>query len=132
MNKPTEEERARARAALFTPADSIDARLVAPDGSFVVYMISRNVSSMPDPDAGTVYNFDPAIGLWDCVRNVWRWESSDAPYEYTLVYVAETGNFTLSADGTGLYVKPGSYPRASQLYDVETGKLRPPRPGDSA
>ena len=126
---PTEEERTRARAALSTPA-SIDVRLVAPDGSFVLYVLSRNVTEVPDPDAGTVVHFDPALALWDRVRDAWRWETDVAPPEYTLVYIAECGNFTLSFDGTGLFVKPGSYPTSTRLYDVATGKLRAPRPGD--
>jgi hypothetical protein len=127
---PTEEERTRARAALASPADSIDVRLVAPDGSFILYLLSRNVTEVPDPDAGTVFHFDPALAVWDRVRDAWRWETHVAPPEYTLVYVAECGNFTLSFDGTGLFVKPGSYPTSTQLYDVATGELRASRPGD--
>jgi hypothetical protein len=127
---PTEEERARARAALYPPADWIDARLVAPDGSFILYLVTRNVTEVPDPDAGSVVRFDPTLALWDRVRDEWRWQTHVAPPEYTLVYVAEEGNFTLSFDGTGLFVKPGRYPTSTQLYDVATGKLRAPGPGD--
>lgn len=127
---PSEEERTRARAALRIPADSIDVRLVAPDGSFVLYLISRNVTEVPDPDAGTVVHSDPAIALWDRVRSAWRWETHVAPPEYTIGYVADRGDFTLSFDGTGLFVKPGSYPTSTRLYDVATGELRASRPGD--
>jgi hypothetical protein len=92
--------------------------------------VSRNITEVPDPDAGTVVHFDPALALWDRVRGAWRWETYEAPPEYTLVHVVERATFTLSVDGTGLFVKPGSYPTSTRLYDVATGELRASRPGD--
>jgi hypothetical protein len=93
-------------------------------------MVSRNVREVPDPDAGSVVHFDPAFALWDRVREEWRWETEAAPPEYTLGYTAERAIFTLSNDGTGLFVGFSGYPTSAKLYDVATGKLRAPRPGD--
>ena len=128
----TEEEKARAAAALGDPAEYLDVRCVARDGGWILFLLSRNVTEVPDPDAGSVVHADSSFALWDCVKGAWRWETWEPPPEYTVGFTADSGHFTLSADGTGLFVKPSGYPTSARLYDVATGALRAARPGDEA
>lgn len=127
---PTDAEKERARAMLRRPADFIDHRLVAPDGSFVLYAVSRNVTEVPDPDAGSVVHADMSLALWDRESQAWRWETTEGPPEYTLTYTADRATFTLGTDSRGILVDVPEYGRSSRLYDVATGNLRPIAYGD--
>jgi hypothetical protein len=117
----------RALAALARPADGAQCAAVSADGGFAVFYLRRDEHEVPDPDAGSVWRYDPALALWDRRAASWRWETAEHPEGYVLAFLDQ---FTLSFDESGLFVRGSSYPTSGTLYDVETGALRLAREGD--
>jgi hypothetical protein len=76
--------------------------------------VSRNITEVPDPDAGTVVHFDPALALWDRVRGAWRWETYEAPPEYTLVHVVTSRPASYAHPDRGI-----THPRARDVASDE-------------
>jgi hypothetical protein len=125
---PLDEEIARARA--HKAVDQASLRAVSRDGALLFFVLGRNWTERPDPDAGTVVSCDATLGLWDARAGAWRWETAATPDEMGCgSWLFEQGGFEMTFDESGIFGRV-ELRRTAKVYDVATGALRQARTGD--